>query len=227
MLSKKLIVNETFSSIQGESTHAGRLCFFIRLAGCNLNCNYCDTDYARDETSGTSMTIEHLATQAKLSKIRLVEITGGEPLSHANTPLLCEALLDMGIEVMVETNGSLSLSLLPPAVKKIVDCKTPSSNMEEYNLYDNFHILSDHDEVKFVISDYLDYEFALTIIEKYKLQTKTSNILLSPAWDKLDPKTLVSWMLADLPPARLQLQIHKIIWGADKKSVFFSIGHFF
>ena len=219
MTSKKLVVNEIFSSIQGESTHAGRLCLFIRLAGCNLSCNYCDTEYAHDEANGTPMTIEHLASQAKLAKIRLVEITGGEPLSHANTPLLCETLLNMGLEVMVETNGSLPLSLLPPAVKKIVDCKTPSSGMEEYNLYDNFHILSNHDEVKFVISDYLDYEFALTIIEKYKLQTKTPNILLSPAWDKLEPKTLVSWMLADLPPARLQLQIHKILWGAKTKGV--------
>ena len=104
------------------------------------------------------MTIEHLVTQAKLSKVRLVEITGGEPLGHASTPALCEALLDEGLEVMVETNGSLPLSLLPPAVKKIVDCKTPSSGMIEYNLYENFHILSEHDEVKFVIQDYLDYE---------------------------------------------------------------------
>ena len=219
MLSKQLPVNETFLSIQGESTHAGRLCFFIRLAGCNLNCSYCDTDYARDADSGTSMTIEHIVSQATLSKVRLVEITGGEPLSHANTPVLCQALLDEGMEVMVETNGSLPLSLLPPVVKKIVDCKTPSSGMDEYNLYENFHILSDHDEVKFVIADYLDYEFAQGIIEKYKLKRKTGNILLSPAWGKLDPKTLVSWMQADLPPARLQLQLHKIIWGPDKRGV--------
>ena len=219
MPNKQFIVNETFLSIQGESTHAGRLCFFIRLAGCNLNCNYCDTDYARDEDSGTSMTIEHLVTQAKISKVRLVEITGGEPLTHAGTPALCQALIDEGLEVMVETNGSLPLSLLSPIVKKIVDCKTPSSGMVEYNLYENFHILSDHDEVKFVIQDYLDYEFALTIIEKYNLQKKTSNILLSPAWGKLEAKTLVGWMLADLPPARLQLQLHKIIWGPNKKGV--------
>ncbi len=219
MLSKQLPVNETFLSIQGESTHAGRLCFFIRLAGCNLNCSYCDTDYARDADSGTAMTIEHIVSQATVSKVRLVEITGGEPLIHANTPVLCQALLDEGMEVMVETNGSLPLSLLPPIIKKIVDCKTPSSGMDEYNLYENFHILSDHDEVKFVIADYLDYEFALGIIEKYKLKRKTSNILLSPAWGKLDPKTLVAWMQADLPSARLQLQLHKVIWGPDKKGV--------
>ena len=219
MLSKQLVVNETFLSIQGESTQAGRLCFFIRLAGCNLNCTYCDTDYARGEDSGTAMTIEHIVTQAKLSKVRLVEVTGGEPLIHANTPVLCQALLDEGLEVMVETNGSLPLSLLPPAIKKIVDCKTPSSGMEEYNLYENFHILSDRDEIKFVIEDYLDYEFALTIIEKYRLNKKTSNILFSPAWGKLEAKTLVAWMQADLPPARIQLQLHKIIWGPDKKGV--------
>lgn len=219
MPNKQLIVNETFLSIQGESTHAGRLCFFIRLAGCNLNCTYCDTEYARDEDSGTAMTIEHLVTQATLSKVRLVEITGGEPLIHADMPALCQALIDEGLEVMVETNGSLPLSLLPPIIKKIVDCKTPSSGMLEYNLYENFHILSDHDEVKFVIQDYLDYEFALTVIEKYNLQKKTSNILLSPAWGKLDPKTLVGWMMADLPPARLQLQLHKILWGPNKKGV--------
>ncbi len=219
MLAKQLMVYETFLSIQGESTHAGRLCFFIRLAGCNLSCTYCDTDYARGEGSGVLMTIEHIVSQAKLSKVRLVEVTGGEPLSQANTPALCEALLDEGLEVMVETNGSLPLSLLPPAVKKIVDCKTPSSGMVEYNLYDNFYILSDHDEIKFIILDYLDYEFALTIIEKYKLQTKTFNILFSPAWGRLDPKTLVGWMQADLPQARLQLQLHKIIWGPDKQGV--------
>ena len=219
MPGKQLLVNETFLSIQGESTHAGRLCFFIRLAGCNLNCTYCDTDYARDDGNGVSMSIEYLVSQARLSKVRLVEVTGGEPLTHVNTPVLCEALLDEGLEVMVETNGSLPLSLLPPAVKKIVDCKTPSSGMVEYNLYDNFHILSKHDEIKFVILDYLDYEFALTIIERYNLQTKTPNILLIPAWGKLDPKMLVGWMMADLAPARLQLQIHKVIWGANKKGV--------
>jgi 7-carboxy-7-deazaguanine synthase len=219
MPAKQLLVNETFLSIQGESTHAGRLCFFIRLAGCNLNCTYCDTEYARDEESGTAMTIDHIVSQAKISKVRLVEITGGEPLMHESTPALCQALNDEGLEVMVETNGSLPLSLLPPIVKKIVDCKTPSSGMVEYNLYENFHILSDHDEVKFVILDYLDYEFALTIIEKYRLNKKTQNILFSPAWGKLEPKTLVAWMLADLPPARMQMQLHKIIWGPDKKGV--------
>ena len=219
MLSKQLVVNETFLSIQGESTQAGRLCFFIRLAGCNLNCTYCDTDYARDTDSGTAMTVEHIVSQAKLSKVRLVEITGGEPLIHAYTPILCQALLDEGLEVMVETNGSLPLSLLPSVVKKIVDCKTPSSGMEEYNLYENFHVLSDRDEIKFVIENYLDYEFALTIIEKYRLNKKTSNILFSPAWGKLEPKKLVAWMQADLPPARIQLQLHKIIWGPDKKGV--------
>ena len=219
MPQRQLVVNETFLSIQGESTHVGRLCFFIRLAGCNLSCTYCDTDYARDPKAGTAMTIEHLVSMAKLSKVRLVEVTGGEPLNHPHAPALCQALLDEGLEVMVETNGSLPLSLLPPAVKKIVDCKTPSSGMDEYNLYDNFHILSDHDEIKFVIQDYHDYEFALTIIEKYKLNTKTSNILLSPAWEKLDPQKLVGWMLADLPPARLQIQIHKVIWGPNEKGV--------
>ncbi|MDD5699186.1 MAG: radical SAM protein [Victivallaceae bacterium] len=216
---KQLIVNETFLSIQGESTQAGRLCFFIRLAGCNLNCGYCDTDYARDTESGTAMTIAHLVSQARLAKVRLVEITGGEPLNQVNTAALCEALLDEDIEVMVETNGSLPLSLLPPAVRKIVDCKTPSSGMDEYNLYDNFHILSNRDEIKFVICDYADYEFALAVMERYQLAGKTPNILFSPAWGKLDPKTLAGWMLADLPPARLQLQIHKLIWGPDKCSV--------
>lgn len=219
MLNKQLWVNETFLSIQGESSQAGRLCFFIRLAGCNLNCSCCDTEYAGSSDSGTAMTVEHLVSQAKLAKVRLVEITGGEPLTQANTPLLCQALLDEGMEVMVETNGSLPLSLLPPAVRKIVDCKTPSSGMVEYNLYDNFHILSDHDEVKFVILDYQDYEFALTVIEKYKLRKKTSNILFSPVWGKLDPARLVAWMRADLPPARLNLQLHKIIWGPEKRGV--------
>ncbi|MDD5598493.1 MAG: radical SAM protein [Victivallaceae bacterium] len=219
MLNRQLLVNETFLSIQGESSHAGRLCFFIRLAGCNLDCAYCDTEYAGSAEDGVAMTVDHLVSQAKLSRVRLVEITGGEPLGQANTPVLCQALLAEGMEVMVETNGSLPLSLLPPAVRKIVDCKTPSSGMVEYNLYDNFHILSDRDEVKFVILDYRDYEFALTVIEKYKLRNKTPNILLSPVWGELDPARLVAWMRADLPPARLNLQLHKIIWGPGKRGV--------
>ncbi|MCP3966818.1 MAG: radical SAM protein [Lentisphaerae bacterium] len=216
---EKLIVNETFLSIQGESTHVGRLCFFIRLAGCNLSCEYCDTNYACGEGDGQRSSIDHLVNQANMSDVRLVEITGGEPLLQHGTPKLCRQLLANGFEVLVETNGSLPICNLPPAVKKIVDCKTPSSNMESSNLYDNYFLLSPHDEVKFVLSDRNDYEFACDIIDKYSLWKKTPNLLFSAVWGKLSLRSLAGWMAADKVKARLQLQIHKVIWPPDQRGV--------
>ena len=140
---------ESFVSIQGESTQAGRKCFFIRLAGCNLNCRYCDTRYAM--TGGEEKSVAELADAAAASGVRLVEITGGEPLIHAETPELARELQRRGLEVMIETNGSLPIGTLPEGVRRIVDCKLPDSGMCEHNLFDNYRVLTQLDEVKFVI----------------------------------------------------------------------------
>ncbi|QSH42305.1 radical SAM protein [Lentisphaerota bacterium ZTH] len=216
---EKLIVNETFLSIQGESTHAGRLCFFIRLAGCNLSCDYCDTEYACRDNDGHASSIDHLVDQANMSGVRLVEITGGEPLLQHGTAELCRQLLASGFEVLIETNGSLPICNLPPAVKKIIDCKTPSSGMAGSNLYDNYFLLSPHDEVKFVLADRDDYDFACHIIEEYSLWKKTPNLLFSAVWGKLSVRSLAGWMTADKVKARLQMQMHKLIWPPEQRGV--------
>ncbi|MBN2641316.1 MAG: radical SAM protein [Victivallales bacterium] len=219
MDSASLIVNEKFLSIQGESTHAGRLCYFIRLAGCNLSCAYCDTLYAQDAASGQPETVASLLAAVRDSGCRLVEITGGEPLTSAACPELCEALIYDGFEVLVETNGSLDVSVLPEKVIKIVDCKTPSSGEAGKMLAENYTRLSERDEIKFVIADRNDYEYSLEVINRYQLDQWGGTLIFSAAWAALDPQTLVEWMVADRAPARLQLQMHKYIWGSEKKGV--------
>jgi len=214
-----LRVVETFASIQGESTHAGRLCFFIRLAGCNLRCGYCDTVYAQSPDDGTPQTISELLDAVRGSGLNLVEITGGEPLSQAAAPLLCRALLDAGFEVMVETNGSFDIAILPDAVIKVLDCKTPSSGEEARMCWDNYSRLQPHDEIKFVIADRADYDYSLAIIERYRLAEKTANLIFSPAWGSIAPRQLVEWLVADRAPVRMQLQLHKYIWGPDTQGV--------
>lgn len=208
-------VVERFVSIQGESTHAGRPCYFIRLAGCNLRCHYCDTVYAQQHGTGQIIPHDQLVDDVVASGIKLVEITGGEPLLHHDLPLLCQLLLDRGIEVLVETNGSCPIADLPKACKKILDCKLPDSGMAEYNLYENYALLQEHDEVKFVVSSRADFDFAVDTIQKYHLERKTPNLLLSPVWGKVDFAELADWLLASKAPARMQIQLHKIIWGKD------------
>lgn len=211
-----LPVIETFSSIQGESTHAGRRCFFIRLAQCNLRCSYCDTDYAWD--GGCLKSVDELTALAVDSGTGLVEVTGGEPLVHAETPHLLQALLDAGLEVLLETNGSLSIAGVPAAVRKILDCKTPGSGMAEANLFDNWKLLYPHDEVKFVISSREDFDWSLAKIRQYGLSDRTANIIFSPVWGRVDFQELARWIVECDLPVRMQLQMHKIIWG-DKKGV--------
>lgn len=147
-----------------------------------------------------------------------MEITGGEPLCTPEAPELCQALLDKGFEVLLETNGSLSLSAVPAAVRKIVDCKLPGSGMAEHNLYENYPLLQQHDEVKFVISDRRDFDFACNVIEKYSLDSLTPNLIASPVWGKVSFEELSSWVLESPVPLRMQLQMHKIIWG-DRRGV--------
>lgn len=211
-----LPVIETFASIQGESTHAGRKCFFIRLAQCNLRCNYCDTVYAWE--GGSMRSTAGLVAEVKASGLNLVEVTGGEPLIHEETPALLQALLDAGLEVLLETNGSVSIENVPQEVRKIVDCKTPGSGMSERNKFSNFALLCPHDEVKFVVSGKEDFHWAVRIIEKYRLTEKTQNLIFSPVWNKISFEELAALVVQCKLPVRMQLQMHKLIWG-DKKGV--------
>ncbi|WP_176011844.1 radical SAM protein [Victivallis sp. Marseille-Q1083] len=217
--SDRFQVVEAFLSLQGESTHAGKLCYFIRLAGCNLRCSYCDTAYAQSAAAGAPRRLAELLDQVRQSGAPLVEITGGEPLEHPNLPLLCQALLTAGLEVLLETNGSRSIAAVPAAVRKIVDCKLPSSGMSAANCFDNFRHLQPHDEVKFVIGDRTDYQYARRVIDEYHLTDSTSHLLFSPVWGSVEPAELAGWIIEDKLPVRLQIQLHKLIWGPDKTGV--------
>jgi 7-carboxy-7-deazaguanine synthase len=211
-----LPVIETFTSIQGESTHAGRRCFFIRLAGCNLRCNYCDTTYAWQ--GGEMRSIEDLTADAAASGTGLVEVTGGEQLIHAETIPLLQSLLDAGLEVLMETNGSLSIEAVPAAVRKILDCKLPDSGMAEENFTANYAMLEKHDEVKFVVSSRRDFDWAIDIIDRHQLPEKTANLIFSPVWGRVKFDDLAQWIIDSNRPVRMQLQLHKMIWG-EKQGV--------
>ena len=204
---------EAFASIQGESTHAGRPCFFLRLAGCNLRCSYCDTGYAQSAEAGRPSEIPELVELVRNSGLKLVEITGGEPLLTPETPALCRALLDAGCEVLIETNGSLSIALLPAEACRILDCKLPGSGMAEANDYGNYAWLTPRDEVKFVVSSREDFEFGCGVIRRYDLAAKTPNLLFSPVWGRVDFADLAAWVTESRLPIRMQLQMHKLIWG--------------
>ncbi|NLD91624.1 MAG: radical SAM protein [Fibrobacter sp.] len=210
-----LTVCEIFKSIQGESTYAGCVCTFVRLTGCNLDCSYCDTRYAFIE--GTPMSVDTIMDSVDAHGVNLVELTGGEPLIQAASVKLCEALLQKGYTVLVETNGSLPIRLLPSGCVRIVDVKCPGSGCGDSFLLDNIDHLNTSDEVKFVISDNADFNWACNFINKYQLHTKTT-ILFSPCIGRIKPAELASWIVESNLPVRLGLQLHKFIWG-DKRGV--------
>ena len=207
---------ETFASLQGESTHAGRRCFFIRLAGCSHRCSYCDTAYAWD--GGAPMSVEALVDRAKQAGIPLVEVTGGEPMEQSETPLLCRKLLDAGFEVLLETNGAHDLEAVPEGVKRIIDCKTPSSGMADCHDFKNFEHLRDTDEIKFVVGSREDFDYAVKVVDDYLLAEKKCELLVSPVCGKVDLADLAAWAMASGLPFRMQLQMHKVIWG-DRRGV--------
>jgi 7-carboxy-7-deazaguanine synthase len=212
-----LTVNEIFYSIQGESTHAGEPCVFVRLTACDLRCSWCDTPYAFHE--GRKMSIDEVVAAVDRYRCPLVEITGGEPLLQDDVYPLMERLLDSGRTVMLETGGHRPIARVPRAVRKIVDVKCPGSGEAHRNDWTNLSRLAEHDEVKFVIKDRADYEFARDIITRHELPGHAAAVLLSPVHGVLDPKTLSEWMLADNVPARLQVQLHKYIWAPDTRGV--------
>jgi 7-carboxy-7-deazaguanine synthase len=201
---------ELFYSIQGESSYAGYPCFFIRLAGCNLHCTYCDTHYAY-EGKHSSYSISKILHELENYPGVIVEITGGEPLLQKNVYPLFDALLSRNRTVLLETNGSINLGEVPPAVVKVLDIKCPGSGMHEKMDFSNFAFLNPKDEIKFVIGSRDDYEYACDIISVYKLQELTI-LTFSPVTSLLPPSILADWILADLLPVRLRLQLHTVLW---------------
>jgi len=212
-----LTVNEIFHSIQGESTHAGRPCVFVRLTACDLRCSWCDTPYAFHE--GRKMTIDEVVAAVDRHGCPLVEITGGEPLLQDDVYPLMERLLAEGRTVMLETGGHRPIARVPRDVVKIVDVKCPGSGEADRNEWRNLDALAPHDEVKFVVKDRADYEYARDVIARYGLASRAAAVLLSPVHGVMHPRTLSEWMLADRLPARLQLQLHKFIWHPDTRGV--------
>lgn len=212
---KKLLVAEIFASIQGEGTRAGLPCAFIRLAGCNLRCRYCDTAYAQDESEGREMAVEKAAEQVLAFGIPLVQVTGGEPLLQSACGDLIEELLAAGAEVLLETNGSLDITEVDPRVVRIVDIKCPGSGSSDSFRWENLSDLRAEDEVKFVVCDRGDYEWARDVISRESLAERCK-ILISPAHGELEPARLAEWMVSDRLPVRLQVQVHKLIWGRER-----------
>lgn len=210
-----LKVNEIFKSIQGESTYAGLPCTFVRLAGCNLRCTYCDTSYAY--YNGRELSDEDIMAKIEEYSVKCVEFTGGEPLLQEETPRLLKMLLDKGHDVLVETNGSICIGCLDKRLNIIMDYKTPKSGMSERMRPRNFEFLKKTDQIKFVLMDESDYLWAKDIIINNHLAERFDNILMSPAYGELSPKALVTWVLKDNLPVRVQLQIHKYIWAPDER----------
>jgi 7-carboxy-7-deazaguanine synthase len=212
-----LTVNEIFHSIQGESTRAGRPCVFVRLTACDLRCSWCDTPYAFHE--GRKMTVEDVVAQVTERACELVEITGGEPLLQEDVYALMDRLLGLGRTVMLETGGHRSIERVPREVLKIVDVKCPGSGECHRNDWSNLDRLAVHDEVKFVLRDRTDYEFARDVMTRHGLASRTAAVLMSPVHGVMHPRTLAEWILADGLPVRLQLQLHKYIWDPDVRGV--------
>ena len=202
-------VTEIFTSIQGESTFCGLPCTFIRMTGCNLRCKYCDTPYALE--GGEELDLDQIMDKVRESGISLVELTGGEPLLQEECYLLINLLLEEGYTVLLETNGSLTLEKLDSRVMKIVDIKCPGSGMSEKMDFSNVNYLTGKDEVKFVISDKGDFDWAKGIIDTYGLIEKCK-VLISPVLSSLEAKDVAGWILEERLPVRLQLQLHKVIW---------------
>ena len=209
-------VCEIFSSIQGESSYAGLPSVFVRVTGCNLRCLYCDTPYAYDE--GREMSEDEIFDEVSRHGVRLVEITGGEPLLQKGVFPLIRRLLDDGFTLLLETNGSVSIKDVDKRAVIVIDIKTPKSGMFGNMDLENLGYLKQNDELKFVISDREDYEWVKNFIETYRLLDRCK-ILLSPAYRLLSPESLSRWMLHDRLPARLNLQLHKYIYGPEARGV--------
>ncbi len=211
-----LEICETFFSILGESSYAGLPAFFIRLAGCNLRCSYCDTTYAYEP--GRVLQEEAVLAAARVHHPHYVLVTGGEPLLQTGTLKLLTALADAGYTVLLETNGSLPVHQVDPQVHRILDVKCPGSGMADRNYWANLDLLTGNDEVKFVISDQADFDWSLEIIQRHRL-TERLPVLISPAFEKFSPREAARNILASGLPLRLNMQLHKYIWGPQTRGV--------
>jgi len=206
----RLRITEVFHSIQGEGLSVGVPTVFIRLTGCPLRCQYCDTTYAF--SGGEWWQLDKILTMVKSFNARHVTVTGGEPLAQKACPVLLTQLCDLAYSVSLETSGALSIADIDPRVSRVVDLKTPGSGEMERNLYTNLQHLTGHDQVKFVICDRADYEWAKAKLIEYALPNRCE-ILFSPSYQQLPLRDLAEWILADHLPVRLQTQLHKLIWG--------------
>ena len=212
-----LTVNEVFFSIQGESTYAGRPCVFVRLTACDLRCTWCDTAYAFFE--GHKRSIDEVVADVSRYRCTLVEVTGGEPLLQEDVYGLLERLLAGGSTVLLETGGQRSIARVPAGVIAIVDVKCPGSGEAGKVDWENMARLRPYDQVKFVIRDRADYEYARDVLARCDLASRTAAVLFSPVHGVLEPRGLADWVLADRLPVRVQLQVHKYIWSADTRGV--------
>lgn len=213
-MSDELLVSEIFRSIQGEGLRAGRPCVLVRLAGCDVGCAWCDTPHAR--TGGEAMTIP--AVLARVAELGgpLVEVTGGEPLAQPGALTLLGALCEAGYETLLETSGTVDIAPVDPRVVRIVDVKCPSSGVTETMHWANLDVLRSVDEVKFVLADRADYDFAREVIARYGLTDRCA-VLLGAVADRLAPAELAEWILADRLDVRLQLQLHKLVWPGEDR----------
>ena len=217
-----LRITEIFHSVQGESTWAGLACTFVRITGCPLRCVWCDTEYAF--TGGTRMELDEIVQAVHALGCDLVEVTGGEPLAHPNALPLVTRLLDEGFTVLVETSGAFDVSPVDARAHLIMDLKCPGSGESHRNVWDNLGHLTERDEVKFVLKDRTDYEWMRDTIRGRGLDARVENgslkaLLTSPVWGEIDLEALAGWILEDALPVRFQVQLHKLIWGADRHGV--------
>ncbi|MDX1647806.1 MAG: radical SAM protein [Longimicrobiales bacterium] len=217
-----LRITEIFHSIQGESTWSGVPCTFVRITGCPLRCTWCDTEYAFH--GGERMTLDDIVREVRGHPARVVEITGGEPLAHPGAFDLAHRLLEEGYTVLVETSGAFDVAPLDPRVHKIMDLKCPGSGENRRNRWENLDHLTGRDEIKFVVKDRADYEWARDVIEERGLTERVEEgslraLLMSPVWGEMELEPLASWILEDGLRVRFQLQVHKLIWGPETKGV--------
>jgi 7-carboxy-7-deazaguanine synthase len=213
-----LRVTEIFHSIQGESTHAGRPCAFVRLTGCPMRCVWCDSEYTF--TGGASMSIDDILERVRGYGCPLVEVTGGEPLAQAGAFELIRRLCDEGFEVLIETGGYVSTERVDERAKLILDVKCPASGEAERNHWPNLERLrADKDEVKFVVADRGDWEYTREVVARYDLQRRAHAVLVSPVWGQTDLRELAEWIKESGLDVRMQLQLHKYVWGAETRGV--------
>ena len=212
----KLRITEIFHSIQGESSQAGRVCSFVRLTGCNLRCVWCDTAYAFE--GGEEMEVDEILRQVALHRTDLVLVTGGEPLAQDGVHALMQGLLGRGLEVMIETGGSLDIAEIDARVRIILDIKCPGSGMQPRNRWENLEALKPTDEIKFVLRDRRDYEWARDVTRERQLERRAA-VLFSPVFGELPPRRLSEWILQDHLNVRFQLQLHKLIWPPGQRGV--------